>query len=459
MRIWCLGLLKELLKKAKSKKLKISIVGFGYVGECIGAVLAENGFDVTGIDVNLKLIDAFNSGKPPLAEPKLQETIAPLVPARIRATSDFSTVSKSDLLLVTVGTPLRRDYVPDTKSVVNACESVAEHLRCGQAVVLKSTLPPLTTENVVRPILEKSGLQAGRDFYLAFCPERLAEGTALGELRTIPIVVGGVDGESTKVICELWTQILGVGTIPVSSPRVAEMSKLADNAFIDLNVALANEMAIICDAIGADCLEVIRAANSLKKGVSTVNILSPGIGVGGYCLTKDPWFLHDLGKRFGFELNVFSAGRKANDFMPQYTVRLIKGALGGLQGKRVAILGMAYKANTGDVRSTPVATIVHQLLADGASVSICDPLVAEEDKNKVIVDLPLQTLDECIGHADAIAVMAAHSDFKKIKMDELRRATPASIFVDGRNAYDPLEVVQAGFEYCAPGRGLRRRES
>lgn len=450
------GLSSELLlSKARDRSLRIAIVGFGYIGECIGAVLAERGYDVTGIDVSERTVSRFNARDPVVPEPGLKEIIERYTPAHLRATTDFSELARADFIVLTVGTPIDDRYHAQMRYVEEACRSVAKYLRAGQAVALKSTTPPLTTENVVRPLLEASGLTAGEDFALAFSPERLAEGAALEELRTIPIIVGGIDQASTSLLCTLWNTLLDVETIAVSSPRAAEMSKLADNAFIDLNVALGNEIAIICDGIGADAVEVIRAANSLKKGQHNVNILAPSMGVGGTCLTKDPWFLHQMGKAEGFEFRTFAAGRRANEFMPGYTASLIERAAGGsLAGKVIAVLGLAFKANTGDLRFTPVAPLLRELEQREATLRLSDPL-AIADEAREMTALPLMDPMEAVAGADVVAVMAPHREFRSLDLDILRQTVRGDAFVDGRNGFDPATVRNAGFRYFGIGRAAR----
>jgi nucleotide sugar dehydrogenase len=444
--------MEALLSKAMDRGLRIAIVGFGYIGECIGAVLAERGYDVTGIDVSERTVSRFNAKTPVVTEPGLREIVERYTPSRLRATTDFAEIAKADFVVVTVGTPIDEQYRAQTTYVVEAARSVARYLRKGQAVALKSTTPPLLTENVLRPLLEESGLKAGVDFALGFSPERLAEGVALEELRTIPVVVGGIDAASTSLLANLWHILLDVETIPVSSPRAAEMSKLADNAFIDLNVALSNEIAIICDGIGADAVEVIRAANSLKKGQHNVNILAPSMGVGGTCLTKDPWFLHEMGKQQGYEFQTFAAGRNANEFMPLYTASLIERAIGPLEGKVVALLGLAFKANTGDLRFTPVAPLMRELERRKAKLQLCDPLALADEVHEM-TELPLLAPMDAVLGADVIAVMAPHRVFRSLDLCAVRKAARGDAFVDGRNGFDPAAVRNAGFRYFGIGRG------
>ena len=249
----------------------IAVVGFGYIGTVIGAVLADRGWPVTGIDVRQNIVDEINLGKTTVPEPGLGELVANNVRVgRLRATTDFGAIADNDFVIVTVGTPLGPDYEPIVDDIKAAARAVGEHLRAGHLVILKSTVPPDTTETLVRPILEEaSGLQAGVDFGLAFCPERLAEGQAIHELTSIPVVVGAVDERSARACATLWRHALGVESIVVDDPRTAEMVKLADNLWIDLNVALANELAKVCDRLGMDALQVIDAANSMPKGGHT----------------------------------------------------------------------------------------------------------------------------------------------------------------------------------------------
>jgi dTDP-alpha-D-glucose dehydrogenase len=258
-------------------------------------------------------------------------------------------------------------------------------------VILKSTSSsskarchPDTTEKVFRPIVEEtSGLRAGVDFGLAFCPERLAEGQAIKELMSIPIVIGAVDERSARASAILWRHALGVDSIVVDDPRTAEMVKLADNVWIDLNVALANELAKVCDGLGMDVLQVINAANTMPKGSHDVNILMPSMGVGGYCLTKDPWFVNHLGESLGLDLAIPRTSRTVNDTMPAYTYGLLNKLLAeqgkAIETSRIAVLGIAFKNNTGDCRLTPTKYVVGLLEDSGCELSVHDPWVGAED--------------------------------------------------------------------------------
>ncbi|MCV7223765.1 nucleotide sugar dehydrogenase [Mycolicibacterium elephantis] len=437
----------------------IAIVGFGYIGTVIGAVLADRGWPVTGIDVRQNVVDEINLGKTTVPEPGLDELVANSVRmGRLRATSDFGALADNDFVIVTVGTPLGPDYEPIVDDIKAAARAVGEHVRTGHLIVLKSTVPPDTTENLVRPILEEaSGLRAGVDFGLAFCPERIAEGQAIHELTSIPVVVGAVDERSARACATLWRHALGVDSVVVDDPRTAEMVKLADNLWVDLNVALANELAKLCDQLGMDALQVIEAANTMPKGGAPVNILRPSMGVGGYCLTKDPWFLNHLGQSVGLDLAIPRTSRTVNDTMPAYTYGLLTELLAA-QGKtietsKIAVLGIAFKNNTGDCRLTPTKYIVSMLEESGCQLSVHDPWVVDEEAHAV-TKIPLTPdIESAVKDADALMVLAGHRQFHQIPLTKLADLTSVEcVFLDGRNSFDPAAVRAAGFVYKGVGR-------
>jgi dTDP-alpha-D-glucose dehydrogenase len=437
----------------------IAVVGFGYIGTVIGAVLADRGWPVTGIDVRQSVVDEINLGKSTVPEPGLGELVANNVRVgRLRATTDFGVLADNDFVIVTVGTPLGPDYEPIVDDIKEAARAVGEHLRTGHLVILKSTVPPDTTEKIVLPILEEtSGLRAGVDFGLAFCPERLAEGQAIRELTSIPVVVGAVDERSARACSALWRHALGVDSIVVDDPRTAEMVKLADNLWIDLNVAMANEMAKVCDRLGMDALQVINAANSMPKGTHNVNILMPSMGVGGYCLTKDPWFVNHLGQSLGLDLAVPRTSRTVNDTMPAYTYGLLKQLLAdqgkAIESSRIAVLGIAFKNNTGDCRLTPTKYVVALLEESGCELSIHDPWVHGEEA-LAVTTIPLTAdIESAVEDADALVVLAGHREFHQIPLARLADLTAARcVFLDGRNSFDPAAVRAAGFVYKGIGR-------
>lgn len=443
----------------RGKRSPIAVVGFGYIGTVIGAVLADRGWPVTGFDVREQIVDEINDGRTSIREPGLDELIKNNVAAgRLKATSDFDAIADHDFILVTVGTPLGPDFEPRVDDIEAASRAVGERLQPGHLVTLKSTVPPGTTQNLVQPILEEaSGLRAGVDFGLAFCPERLAEGRAIRDLLSIPVVVGAVEERSARACSTLWKHTLGVESVVVHDPRTAEMIKLADNLWIDLNIAIANELAKVCDRLDLDVLEVIDAANTLPKGTHNVNILAPSMGVGGYCLTKDPWFVNHLGESLGLELQIPRTSRTVNDTMPTYTFELVKNLLAAegkeLQDSRVAVLGIAFKNDTGDCRLTPTKYTVELLEQSGCQLTVHDPWVTASEA-ATVTRLPLTPdIESAVKGADAMVFLTGHRQFKQIPLVRLADLAAARcIFLDGRNSFDPAEVRAAGLVYKGIGR-------
>ncbi|WP_421841979.1 nucleotide sugar dehydrogenase [Mycobacterium sp.] len=394
-----------------------------------------------------------------MPEPGLNELVSNSVRVgRLCATTDFGILSENDFVIVNVGTPLGPDFEPIVDDITAAARSVGEHLHAGHLVILKSTVPPDTTERVFRPILEEaSGLRAGVDFGLAFCPERLAEGQAIHELTSIPIVVGAIDERSARACSALWRHALGVHSIVVNDPRTAEMVKLADNLWIDLNVALANELAKLCDRLGMDVLQVIGAANTMPKGSHDVNILMPSMGVGGYCLTKDPWFVDHLGKSLGLDLAIPRTSRTVNDAMPAHTYELLEQLLAE-QGKqikksKIAVLGIAFKNNTGDCRLTPTKHVVALLEETGCELSIHDPWVTDAEA-LTVTKMPLTAdIETAVEGADALVLLTGHRQFHQIPLVRLADlVSTRCVFLDGRNSFDPAAVRAAGLVYKGIGR-------
>lgn len=439
--------------------LKVAVIGLGYVGSCVAAVLADRGTDVVGVDVNERLIAELDRRYIRLEEPGLAELMVSVLDSgKLRATSDWSVVSEVDVILVTVGTPIRDDGSLAEEQLRGACLQLSQHLRPGQLVVLKSTVPPATTRSFVLPLLQHSGLVGGEDFGLAFTPERLAEGTALQELRSFPIVAGGLDADSAADAAEFWRRTLEVEVIPLDSLEAAEIVKLADNWWIDLNIALANELAKFSALFDVDVLEVISAANTIPKGKSNINILLPSVGVGGSCLTKDPWMVWHTARENGVEILTAAAGRNVNAGMPEYTAQLVLDGLIKLGkdpvGAKVAVLGLAFKNNTGDLRATPTLGVVEAICRAGAEVRIYDPLVEVDEVQQMFGVTPRATLTETVQDADCIAILALHKPFHDIDFGSLPVAENC-LLLDGRAYYSRekiAELREQGYVYRGIGR-------
>jgi dTDP-alpha-D-glucose dehydrogenase len=452
--------LAEFDRRLETRQTRIAVVGFGYVGSCLGAVLASRGCDVTGIDTDERTVSAINAGRTRLNEPGLAERIAEAHAAgRLRATRDIAAVANTDVVLLTVGTPLaEHGFMPDTSQVETAVAALAPHLRPGHLVILKSTAPPGTTDEVVAPVLAAAGWSPG-EIFLAFCPERMAEGSALRELESIPVVVGASDEESRTRAVRFWRAVLDVDVIAVSNARTAEIVKLANNQWIDLNIAFGNELAKLADKLGVDVLEVIDAANSLPKGRHHVNILTPSMGVGGSCLTKDPWFVDYLGRQHGLELRIPAVGRAINDSMPAYTVAAIRESLEAagkrLETSRVAVLGLAFKSDTGDCRSTPTAPAIAELEASGCELVVCDPLVDADDAMGITLVPLTPAIEDAVRAADCVAFFAGHRIFREFPLRRLAELAPGAVVLDGR-MYFNRESIEAMRSYGLSYRGIGR---
>jgi UDP-N-acetyl-D-mannosaminuronic acid dehydrogenase len=440
---------------------EVAVVGFGYIGSVIAATLADRGLKVIGIDTNAAMVAAVNGGACPIPEPGLGDLVARGVAAgRLAASVEPAAVAGARAVLITVGTPLSETFEADLSHIRAACAAVAPHVAEGAVVMIKSTVPPGTT----RAMHDEVFAARGRRVHMAFSPERLAEGQAIRDLASIPILVGGMDAEASAAGAAFWRAALPeVEAMELSSPEAAEMVKLADNLWIDLNVALANELAKLVDALPypIDVLEVIAGANSLKKGQHHVNILTPSNGVGGYCLTKDPWFVDALGRRAGVELKIPRASREVNDSMPGHVFERVDGFLKARgiapAEARVAILGYAFKSQSGDVRFTPVAPLVERLRAAGygPGLAVCDPMVHGEEAARQGVELTADWRAAAAG-AHAVLILAGHADFAAIAPADLAAvAAPGALVFDGRIHYPRARIAEIealGLAYRGVGR-------
>ena len=423
----------------------VVVIGSGYIGSVIAAVLADRGHTVRGVDVNQRLVDAFNAGHCPIAEPGLQDLIsAGIAGGNLSFGTDFAAAADADIILITVGTPLGEDFSADLSHLKATADSLAPYLRSGQLMMVKSTVPPGTTREVFADRFAGSF-----DLDIAFSPERLAEGAAIDELGRLPIVVGGTSVRATERACAFWADTLGVETIGLNSPESAEMVKLADNLWIDLNIALAHDLAKLCDALpyDLDVLDVIRAANSLKKGQHYVNILTPSNGVGGYCLTKDPWFVDALGRKHDVELLTPRTARTVNDSMPAYCAAKVRSHLASRgivpADAKVTLLGLAFKSDSGDVRLTPVLPLIDELRAMGiARLAICDPMVNEHESASLGMELE-GDIAAALDGADCVLFLAGHKPFLELDAATLAaRLAPGALVLDGRR-YFPRAAIEA----------------
>jgi UDP-N-acetyl-D-glucosamine dehydrogenase len=414
----------ELAGKIRNKTARVGIVGLGYVGLPLALEFAKAGFHVTGIDVQDSKVASLKRGESYVQDIPTSE-LQPLVEAgRITATTDFSVVRELDTVNICVPTPLRKTKDPDMSYIVSACDEIVKYSHPGMLVILESTTYPGTTDELVRPMLEKTGLQAGTDLFLCFSPERVDPGNPKYQTRNIPKVVGGTTAACTEMGALFYSQALEK-VVPVSSTQVAEMVKLLENTFRMINIGLVNELALMCSRMDINVWEVIEAAATKPFGFMP---FFPGPGLGGHCIPIDPFYLSWKSKQAGIEARFIELAGYINGQMPHFVVDKIQNALNDhakpLRGSNVHILGVAYKRDIDDVRESPALDIIHLLQKRGANVTYSDPFVPS-----IRIDGLDLTSEDPAGSADCVVVVTDHSSF-----DYDRVVSSAKLIVDTRNA-------------------------
>ena len=415
-----------LLEKIRSRRAKVGVVGLGYVGLPLAVEFARAGFQVTGIDNNASKTERIRQGTSYVGDVS-DEVLESLVKSgKLRATTDFSEVQGLDTINVCVPTPLRKTKDPDMSYIVSSCQEIARCLHSGMLIILESTTYPGTTVELLLPMLSKSGLLVGRDFFLCFSPERVDPGNRLYQTANIPKVVGGCTPACTQMGREFYAQALE-HVVPVSSTQVAEMVKLLENTFRMINIGLVNEMAMMCDRMGINVWEVIDAAATKPFGFMP---FYPGPGLGGHCIPVDPFYLSWKTKQAGIEARFIDLAGYINGQMPQFVVDKIQNALNDagkpIKGSRLHIMGVAYKRDINDLRESPALDILLLLRRRGAILSYTDPYVPELH----LEELELKsTPEEEAVQADCVVVVTDHSSF-----DYAGLAERAALVVDTRNA-------------------------
>ncbi|WP_422479481.1 nucleotide sugar dehydrogenase [Pleomorphochaeta sp. DL1XJH-081] len=402
----------ELLEKISNRAIKVGVIGLGYVGLPLAVEKAKAGFHTTGFDVQQKKVDMVNDGINYIGD-VVQEDLASLVKSCVlRATSDFSFVKDCDFIAICVPTPLDEHQQPDISYVRDSTIEIAKYLRKGTIVVLESTTYPGTTEELVKPLLEQnSGLVCGKDFYLGFSPERVDPGNLIYKTKNTPKVVGGIGKDATEVISAMYRAVLSSDVTEVSSPAVAEMEKILENTYRNINIGLVNELAKLCHEMGVSIWEVIDAAKTKPYGFQA---FYPGPGLGGHCIPLDPYYLSWKAREYGFHTSMIESSMMINDTMPEYTVERASKILNrfkkAINGSTILVLGVAYKQDIEDYRESPALKVIDILEKRGANVSYFDPWVAEYHYKGNLVqglkNLTIQTLQE----ADLVVVTTAHSN-------------------------------------------------
>ncbi len=447
----------------------IVVIGMGYVGIPAAALFADvDRITVTGIQRRSKRsgwkIDYLNKGKCPIGgdEPGLPELIEKVVKnEKFKVTDEISVCRDADAILIDVQTPVEANHMPRYESLKSVCQQIGPFLKQNVLIVIESTVAPGTTEHIVKPILEKhSGKTAGKEFFLVFSYERVMVGRLLHNLTNLPRIVGGIDEKSTELGMELYKMIVKSDLYP-SNVLTAEIAKVVENTYRDVNIAFSNEVALICESLGANVYEVRNLVNTLPNDPSNPatnpvrNMHIPGAGVGGHCLPKDPWLLKYGLDNYGktkFIPNIIVGSREMNDFMPKHMVDLLVRGLTevgvGIKNTRICILGLAFIANSDDTRNTPAIPIYDLLKDHEASAIIHDSYVKEFNGIEFTNDL-----NEAIKDADAIMIVTGHKQYYNINLSDLKSAMRHNIIIDGRNVFDAKNCRELGFIYYGVGKG------
>jgi len=427
---------------------KICVLGLGYIGLPTASTFATHGLKVVGVDINPRVIETLRDGNLHIHEPGLGAVLEAALQGGNLAVS--SQPEEADAFLIAVPTPFQQDAhgefdgrqykLADMRAVTSATEAILPHLRKGNLVVLESTSPPRTTLDLVAPILERSGLKAGSDFFLCYSPERVLPGQILRELIENARVVGGVTPESAAAGRDLYATFVK-GEIIETDATTAEMVKLMENTTRDVNIAIANEFARLAEKFGVDVWEAISLANRHPR----INILNPGPGVGGHCISVDPWFFVEAAPEL---TPLIYHARQVNDGQPRFVMEIVERTLGTLNGRKIAALGLAYKPDVDDLRESPATEVVHLLQEAGAQIKAWEPFKPDADMHGI--DMAC-TLEEAIVEAEALLLLVSHTEFRDLDPEELASKTKAHIAIDTVNGWDAENWQNAGFQFVRLG--------
>jgi UDP-N-acetyl-D-mannosaminuronic acid dehydrogenase len=425
----------------------IALYGLGYIGLPTASLLAKNGFRVVGVDINPEIVDKINSGISPIMEPGLNDLVHEVVTRKLfsASTNGLEAAKNSNIMIVVVPTPVDQKNCSDLRAVISACETISQGLKNEDLVIIESTIPPYTCENVVIPILEKSGLKAGVDFGLSYTPERALPNNTLYEMTHNARIIGGINEDSSNKAVNIYDKITEGEVITVKNLVTAEMVKLMENTFRDTNIALANELAMVCEAINIDAIEAIEAANFHPR----VNILHPGPGVGGHCLSIDPYFIVEVAKMKGISAELIETARSVNENMPHHVARMVEKSLKyvgkSISGSKIGILGIAYKGNVADIRETPSLTLITDLILLGAEVQAHDPYVDDDIISKMGAN-PVD-VEEAL-NCDCAVLMTDHDIYRDITPDMIKN----SVLICNRPILDKKEFEDQGVIFMGVGR-------
>ncbi len=432
--------LADLKKKITDRSARIGVIGLGYVGLPVAALFARKGFDVVGIDIKSERIDKIKRGISPIEgkEPGLAELIAEVAASgKLNAATDYALLKDRDVVLIDVETPVNDAHIPEYKALKAALKSLAGVMKPGVLVVVESTIMPGTMRKITLPELEtNSGLKCGIDFYLGNCPERVMPGKLIQNLRQMSRVVGGDSPATADAMKALYLNVVEAD-VDEADWITAELVKTVENTYRDVQIAFANEVALICEALDAD---VWRVRELVRKSPGR-EMLSPGAGVGGHCIPKDPWLLASAVSELNVDVRLIPAARAVNSGMPGHVLWLLKNRLGDLKGKKILILGNAYLEDSDDTRDSPSDYLIRLLEKEGAEIVNHDPFVAQYTGD-------LYTLAH---NCDAAVLMTAHSEYRQLDFARLKSQMSNPLLVDGRNLWDKTAVKAAGFDVVRLG--------
>ncbi len=426
---------------------KITIFGLGHIGLPTAALFANNGFKVTGIARNREKLDIINQGRSPIEEPGLEELIKEAIyNGNLKASDDgLGAIKDSNIMIIIVPTPMDEKNCADLTAVKDTCKTISKELKKDDLVIVESTVPQGTCDNVVIPILEESGLKGGEDFSVAYTPERAIPNNTIYEMTHNARVIGGLDKKSTEKAVKLYQNITEGEVIKVKNMITAETVKLIENTYRDVNIALSNEIAMICEEVGVDTIEAIKVANHHPR----VNLHIPGPGVGGHCLAIDPYFIVKTAEERGMQAPLISTARNINEGMPIHVIKIVTDTLRevGLEtnGSDIGLLGVAYKGNVADARETPAKALINILKEKGANVYASDPHTPRE----VIKGLGAEPADtERILRCDCVVLVTDHDEYKDIKPEMVK----SPIFICTRPIINPEDFKNSGIIFRGIGR-------
>lgn len=435
------SLAKKLINKFNEKTAIIGVIGLGYVGLPLAIEKAKAGFKVIGFDVHKEKVNKINYGTSYIRDVDSEDVLEVLNSGHFIATNDFSLIKTLDAVAICVPTPLDKHKQVDTSFIENATLEISKQLHKGMLVVLESTTYPGTTNDLIKPVLEKTGLKCGEDFFLAYSPERVDPGNKQFKTGNIPKVVGGVSKNCTQVAATMYRNVLEAEIHEVSSPDVAEMAKILENTFRNINIGLANEMAILCNKMGIDVWEVINAAATKPYGFMP---FYPGPGLGGHCIPIDPWYLTWKAREYNYHTKLIESAGEINNLMPDYVInrcmQLLNKEGKALNGSNVLVLGVAYKKDIDDYRESPVLPILEQLQETGANWNVVDPYVKEFVLNGTTYSTIHNLTKELLYTADLVLITTNHSNF-----DYKKVADNADLIFDTRNSISDEFVTKDNY--------------